>query len=556
MTRHSARAGAAAGDGSAVARLRTLTATQRRAIFDRIVSDHRVARLADWQQIARPEQLPPERDDWHIWFIMAGRGFGKTRAGAEWVDACARADGSLRIALVGATFDDVRHVMIEGESGILACAPGEARPVWAPALKRLIWPSGAMARCFSAAECEGLRGPAHHIAWADEVARWDASSTGSGPGAGRRSRGEMAWDNLLLGLRLGERPRLCATTTPRAVPLVRRILAGRDVVVSGGSTLANVDNLSGSFIAAMQDQYGETALGRQEIGGELIADVAGALWTRAMIEGCRTSFPASPGGLPRRQADAAGVSEGLALRQAQGERGGEGGALGGETLRQAQGERGGEGGARDGEALRQAQGERGGEGGSQSGAQAELVEAHSGRPYQFSRIVIGVDPPASSGGDACGIVVCGSLESEGSEGVRYIVLEDATVEKASPARWARGVAEAAMRWGADRIVAEANNGGEMVARVIEAEAVDLPVVLVHARGSKAARAEPVSIAYARGRVAHAGVFARLEDEMCGLIAGGGYVGPGRSPDRADALVWALGELMAAARRGGPRVRML
>ncbi len=490
MQRSIGRAGLSLAD-----RLRSLDRDDRLGIVSRLPEDIKQRLNEDWETIARPEQLPPVQSDWWLWLVMAGRGFGKTRAGAEWVDARARADGRLRIALVGASFDDVRHVMIEGESGILRCAPGLPRPVWAPALRRVVWPGGAMARCYSAAEPEGLRGPAHHMAWADEVARWDASAAGmsaGGDGARARSRGEMAWDNLLLGLRLGERPQLCATTTPRAVPLVRRIYAMPDAVISGGSTLANRDNLSGSFIATMQDQYGETSWGRQEIGGELIEDVAGALWSRAMIEECRIErFPT-------------------------------------------------------------------------------LSEPDGG--LNFSRIVIGVDPPASSGGDACGIVVCASLaapfpsvrgpgglsDDRGDDGAgfRYVVLEDATVEKASPARWARGVAEAAMRWGADRIVAEANNGGEMVARVIEAEAADLPVVLVHARGAKAARAEPVSIAYVRGRVAHAGVFARLEDEMCGLISGGGYAGPGRSPDRADALVWALSELMTAERRGGPRVRGL
>lgn len=254
-------------------------------------------------------------------------------------------------------------------------------------------------------------------------------------------------------------------------------MAAPGVVVTGGSTLDNAENLSPAFVSAVQQDYGGTLLGRQEIDGELILDVVGGLWSRAMIEACRSTSPPA------------------------------------------------------------------------------AIDA------RFDRVVIGVDPPASSGGDACGILVCASMSEplwlDGFENAaRFAVIEDATIEKASPARWARAVAEAAMRWGADRIVAEANNGGEMIRRVIDAEAIDLPVVLAHARGSKAARAEPVALAYARGRVTHAGVFARLEDELCGLMAGGGYVGPGRSPDRADALVWALSELIAADRQSGPRVRGL
>jgi phage terminase large subunit-like protein len=485
-----------------VDQLRRLPAAKRLPIVTRLGVRGLALAGQHWRALARPEQLPPE-GDWRIWFIMAGRGFGKTRSGAEWIDALARADDGLRIALVGASFDDVRNVMIEGESGILACARDRKQPIWAPALRRLVWPGGAMARCYSAAEPEGLRGPAHHLAWADEVARWDASADGSAgggsAGSANRSRGEMAWDNLMMGLRLGERPMLCATTTPRSVPLVRRILAMPGVAVSGGPTHANRANLSDMFVESMERQYGDTAYGRQEIGGELIEDIEGALWSRALLESCRVSFPTSSGGL---------CSSGTPL------------------------------------ALR---------------PQADAADVI--RPFgdeALERVVIGVDPPASSTGDACGIVVCGSLTHpiEGTVEAEYLVLEDATVEKASPERWARAVAEAAMRWGADRIVAEANNGGEMVRRVLEAEDVALPVVLVHARGSKAARAEPVAIQYQRGRVAHAGRFPKLEDEMCGLIPGGGYAGPGRSPDRADALVWALGELMAARSRSGPRVRRL
>lgn len=416
-----------------------------------------------WPALARGSQRAP-KGEWRQWLLMAGRGFGKTRCGAEWINAMARGPLAVRIALVGATFDDVRHVMIEGESGILACAGDKHRPLWHPSLKRLMWSNGSMATCYSAAEAEGLRGPQHHVAWIDEVGRWDVES---GPADARsgRTRGQAALDNLLMGLRLGDAPQLVATTTPRAGPLMRQLLALDATVVTRGTTFDNAANLPAAFMATMRATYGDTLIGRQELLGELIEEVPGALWTRRGIEACRV----------------VGAVERLSL----------------------------------------------------------------------SRVVIGVDPPASSTGDACGIVVAAARDCAG--GAEMVVLEDASVERVTPDAWASAVADAAARWGADCIVAEANNGGEMVRRVIEAEAPMLPVRLVHARHAKGVRAEPVAHAYARGRVGHAGAFARLEDEMCGLIVGGGYAGPGRSPDRADAMVWALSDLMRGAGRRGPVV---
>jgi phage terminase large subunit-like protein len=216
--------------------------------------------------------------------------------------------------------------------------------------------------------------------------------------------------------------------------------------------------------------YGDSMLGRQEIGGELISDVPGALWTRAMLETCRM-----------------------------------------------------EGDAR---------------------------EAMLNDEDALTRVAIGVDPPAGQEGDACGIIVAGLL-TDGT----VAVLADCSVEKASPARWAAAVADAAQRWRADRIVAEANMGGEMVRSVLHAADATLPVAMAHATRSKVARAEPIALHYAQGRVRHLGSFARLEDELCGLMAGGGYAGPGRSPDRADALVWAVSELMMRS-DGGPTIRIL
>ncbi len=416
--------------------LRGLTARERREL------------AWHWRLWARGEQLAPP-GDWRVWLIMAGRGFGKTRAGAEWVREVAAAHPDARIALVGASLGEARAVMIEGESGILAISPPRRRPRFEPSLRRLTWPNGAQAVLYSALEPESLRGPQHSHAWCDEIAKWSNVA----------GKAEKAWNNLLLGLRLGERPRLLATTTPRAVPLLRRLLKEDGLHLTKGSTYDNADNLPERFISDVRTAFGKSLLGRQELDGELIEDVPGALWTRALIEARRdTADPAPP-----------------------------------------------------------------------------------------VRTVIGVDPPASANGDACGIVVAGL----GADGIAR-VLADASVETPSPERWARAVADAAQTWAADRVVAEANQGGAMVESVLRAADLSLPIKLVHASKGKVARAEPVAALYEAGRVRHAGMFPELEDELCGLTVGGGYEGPGRSPDRADALVWALTELMLR-KQSRPRV---
>ncbi len=404
-----------------------------------------------WKLWARKDQLPPE-GDWRIWLIMAGRGFGKTRAGAEWVRAIAERSPVARIAMVANSLVEARAVMVEGESGVLGVCPPDRMPNFEPSLRRLVWPNGSQATLYSAQEADSLRGPQHSHAWCDEIAKWDNAN-------GRAMR---AWDNLLLGMRLGDQPRILATTTPRAVALVHRLVAAEtaDVAITHGRTEDNERNLPTRFIRDIRREYGKSMLGRQELDGELISEAAGALWTRAMLEEVRIK----------------------------------------------------------------------------------------GETSSFGRVVIGVDPPASAGGDACGIIVC----ALGDDGVAH-VLADASVTKASPERWARAVANAAQVWQADRVIAEANQGGEMVASVLRAAEVNLPLKLVHASKGKVARAEPVAALYEAGRVRHAGTFPALEDELCGLIAGGGYEGPGRSPDRADALVWALTELCLKS-RAVPRVR--
>lgn len=408
---------------------------------------------------AHESQLPPDGAGWRVWLMVAGRGFGKTRAGAEWVHGLASTKPGVRIALVGATLHDARSIMVEGVSGLLRVAKlhGE-RLTWEPSLGKLRWPNGSEAQLFSGENADGLRGPEHDYAWADELCKW--------------AQPDAAWHNLQMGLRRGARARALITTTPRPMPLLEQIMEDRWTVKTSGRTSENV-NLDDRFVEVMTATYGGTRLGRQELDGELIADVEGSLWPRELIERCR------------------------ALRD-----------------------------------------------GPSTGSVPPQDE-------RYDRIVVGVDPPAgaSGGSDACGIVVAGRREG------RFFVLADESCQGLSPDGWAGRVAAAVERWGADIVVAEANNGGAMVGSVLNAAEVGVRVKLVHASRGKAARAEPIALRFESGRAFFAGSFPRLEDELSGLTAGGGYEGPGRSPDRADAMVWAMTEL-GETRSGIPRVRRL
>jgi phage terminase large subunit-like protein len=398
-----------------------------------------------WPAWSHEGQLPPG-GDWRVWMIMAGRGFGKTRAGAEWVSALARSRGEgLRIALVGASIEEVERVMVKGQAGLIAISRFDEDTLWYPSRGLVQFASGAQAFAYSGANPEGLRGPEHHFAWCDEIAKW--------------AYPEATWDNLMLGLRLGEGARALITTTPRPIPLLKRLAAAPDTRLARGRTPDNL-NLPEDFVAAVTGLYGGTRLGRQELEGELIEEVEGALWTRALIETCR----------------------------------------------------------------------------------AHAREA-------MARVVVGVDPPASATGDACGIVVCGL-----AGGIGY-VLGDHSVQGLSPEGWARAVVAAAQAWGADKVIAETNQGGEMVASVLRSIDAALPVRAVKARYGKAKRAEPVAALFEAGKARFAGAFPELEDQLCGMTAGGAYEGPGRSPDRADAMVWAMAELMLG-KANAPRVRAL
>jgi phage terminase large subunit-like protein len=429
------------------------------------------------------------KGDWRTWLLMAGRGFGKTRAGAEWVSARAREFPGCRIALVAASRDEAVKVMVEGPSGLLAVARADEEMVWWPTKGVVTFASGAEAFVYSAGAPESLRGPEHHFAWCDELAKWPATRSGEG-------RADAAWDNLNMGLRLGERPRALVTTTPRTVAILRRVKAAPGTVESFGRTAENA-HLADGVRDWLEAAYGGTRLGRQELDGVLFEEPAGALFPRALIEACRVAAFAPP------------LEGPPAVRVA------------GPYLK------------RGGEAARP----------------ARLCG-------DWRRIVVGVDPPVSADGDGCGIVVCGL-----GQDARLYVLADASVSGLSPEGWARAVARAAAAWGADRVVAEKNQGGDMVASVLRA--VDpstgsgqgpLPVKLVSASRGKAARAEPVAARFEAGGAFFAGHFPELEDELAGLVLGGGYEGPGRSPDRADACVWALTELLATP--GQPGIRAL
>lgn len=404
-----------------------------------------------WPMTARPDQRPPP-GDWSVWLVMGGRGAGKTRTGAEWVRGLVfgrEAGGGPpagRIALVGETYADVRDVMVEGVSGLLAVHPPGERPVWTPSRRRLEWPNGAVAHAYSAEDPEGLRGPQFDAAWADEIAKWRYA--------------DATFDMLQFGLRLGARPRQVVTTTPRPVPVLRRLMGAGSTAVTRARTADNAENLAAGFLERLTGVYGGTRLGRQELDGELIEDRPDALWTRAEIEAVR---------IP-------------------------------------------------------------------------------GRPA-LSRIVVAVDPPASARrtSDACGIVAAG-LDGDG----RVVVIADESCRGARPETWARRAVDLFHRLEADRIVAEVNQGGDMVAAVLRQVDPAVPVATVRATRGKWVRAEPVAALYARGRVRHAGHFPELEDEMADFGTDG--LSGGRSPDRLDALVWAVTALMFSGAE--PRIRSL
>lgn len=387
--------------------------------------------LYDWDLWARPAQrLPP--GDWQTWLTLAGRGWGKTRVGAETVRRKVETGQAGRVALVAATSADARDVMVEGESGILAVSPPWNMPRYEPSKRRLTWPNGAVATTYSADEPNRLRGPQHDFAWADELAAWRFD--------------QEAWDMLMFGLRLGTDPRAIVTTTPRPTALIKALAADPGTLLTRGSTYENRANLAPAFFRRIIGKYEGTRLGRQELNAEILDDVVGALWTLKLIEEHRVAT--AP---------------------------------------------------------------------------------------ELTRIVVAVDPAVSKGDNSneTGIIVAGIAGNE-----HAYVLEDLTV-RGSPNEWAQAAVTAYRRHKADRIVAEVNQGGDMVESIIRGIDRSIPYEGVRATRGKAIRAEPVSALYERGRVHHVGVHAQLEDQMTNWTPASGEA----SPDRLDALVWAVTSLM-------------
>ena len=389
-----------------------------------------------WDFWSRPKQRTPE-GDWRIWLILAGRGFGKTRTGAEFIREQVNQNRARHIALVGPTASAVRDTMIEGESGLLKIFPKDERPRYEPSKRRVTFRNGSVATAFSADEPERLRGPNHDLAWLDECASW---------------RYPTAYDMLMLGLRIGKHPRAVVTTTPKPVRIIRQLLAITDgsVYTTRGSTYENAQNLAPSFMTEILNRYEGSRLGRQEIHAELLEDVEGALWVR------------------------------------------------------------------------------------------EDIDKHRVVDYpDLTRIVAAVDPAATSNKSSAetGIVVAGIS----AEGHGY-VLDDRSI-RGTPLEWGTAAVSAYHRNNADRIVAESNQGGEMVSHTLRMVEPNVPVKLVHASRGKQTRAEPVAALYEQGKVHHVGFMSDLEDQLCSWVP---HEGP--SPDRLDAVVWALTELMVSGRR--------
>jgi phage terminase large subunit-like protein len=417
--------------------LSLLPPEESRRILQGLSREQRVQCLKTWWFWARKAQRPPD-GDWRIWLFLGGRGAGKTRAGAEWIADGVRNRSMRRIGLIGATFHDVRSVMIEGESGLLRAGQGAD---FEPSNRRVLWPNGAVADVISAEEPDYVRGHQFDAVWADEFCKW------SEPQAGL--------DMVLMALRLGQDPRMLITTTPRNIAPLKDLLAMPDVTITRSTTHDNVAHLAPTFFAGLELRFAGTRLGRQELDAELIEDNDAALWRRDWIEVAR-------------------------VRTA-----------------------------------------------------PDLI-----------RVVVAVDPPVSIAGDECGIVVAGLAEN----GEGY-VLGDWSVGGVTSAVWAARVAEAYEHFKADSIIAEANQGGDLVKQVLVDAMPNAPVKLVHATRDKRTRAVPAATLYEQGRVHHLGAFADLEDQMVS------YDGSGKSPDRMDALVWALAELFPS-KRGKPKVRKL
>lgn len=412
--------------------LLALNESKRNQYLAKLTTKQRAALRYNWLFWARDNQLLPDElltSAYNIWLIMAGRGYGKTRTGAETVRWLVEHCGYRHIAIVARTAGDVRDVMVEGQSGLMSVYPAWDRPVYEPSKRRITFSNGAVATTYSADKPDQLRGPNTDLVWGDELAAW---------------RYEESFDQVQFGNRIGTHPLQIYTTTPRPTPLIRELMNDPACIVTRGNTFENVANLAASALSKLKRKYQNTRLGRQELYAEVLDDVPGALWTRSILEKSRVQ-------------DAP----------------------------------------------------------------------------ELKRIVVAIDPAttANEGSNDTGIVVAG-IDGDGAG----YVLDDVTVS-GSPDHWARVAVYAYYQYEADKIVAESNQGGDMVEHTIRSVDKNVPVKLVRATRGKYTRAEPVSALYEQGRVHHVGFLAELEDQLCTWLPGED------SPDRLDALVWAMTELM-------------
>lgn len=426
-------------------------------LFAALTDEEAILLQYQWSFWARPQQLPPPitpETSWLTWLILAGRGFGKTRSGAEWVRDLVEHHKYRRIALVAEDAGDARDVMVEGESGIMSVCPPWNRPTYEPSKKRLTWPNGARATIYSADDPEALRGPQHDAAWLDELCKWRYQ--------------QEAWDQLQFGLRLGKRPVQCITTTPKPTKLLKEIVKRKSTLITKGHTYDNLDNLAASFREAIVSRYEGTRLGRQELDAEILDDNPNALFHMPLIEAAR--------------------------------------------------------------------------------------KKKSEVPEDLHMTVVAVDPPATgnANSDECGIITA-SRDIPNTNHAHFYIHNDSTVQGRSPEGWAAQAVSAYYKHQANAIVAEVNNGGDMVESVIRSVDPTVRVIKVRASKGKWIRAEPIAGLYEQGRVHHVGSFPTLEDQMCDFDPSGTV--EGKSPDRMDALVWALAEL-SNRKQSEPRIRQL
>jgi len=385
-----------------------------------------------WCKTARPKQITP-KGDWNVWLILAGRGWGKTRTGAQDIAFYGLTKPNSRIAIVAPTHRDGRDTCIEGVSGLLSCFDKDLIENWNRSIGELALKNGTIYRTFSAEQPDRLRGPQFHRAWCDELGAWKNAD---------------AWDQLLFGLRLGDKPQIVVTTTPKPTDIIKELVNSKDSLVTRGSTFENKDNLAESAVRKLEEKYKGTRLGRQELYAEILEDVEGALWHRNMI-------------------------------------------------------------------------------------QKALLKSTENIPI-YTRTVVSIDPAVTQNKNSneTGIVVCARGEDN-----KFYVIDDVS-GKYTPDGWARVAVDTYYKYEADKIIAEVNNGGDLVERVIRNIDGNISYGSVRATKGKYLRAEPISALYEQDRVKHLKPFQFLEDQMANYNPAT-FTG---SPDRLDALVWGLTEL--------------